>query len=589
MVTIKSQMQPEKKFQKLFDNIDSAIVVYEVTHNGQDFIFKYCNRQVEKIENLRKEDLIGQSILKKFPKIKDFGLFAVFQRVWKTGISEHFPVSLYEDDKLTGWRKNFIYRLSTDEIVAVYTDETEKYIARDVLKKNKEQLNLILNNFNGFIYTVSRDYEIEFMNKTFVGHLGYDATGAKCYELIHGFSDICPWCQGDKVLAGKTINFEHQSAKNNRWYYYIASPGLDSEGKISGQQIIAIDVNDRKLSDQAIEKNQKKLELENRLLKSASINRYGLGNIIGQSIKMQEIYNLILEVTSSDAGIFIHGESGTGKELVANAIHSLGKRKDQAFLPVNCGGIPDNLVESEFFGYKKGAFTGANIDKSGFLEIADKGTLFLDEIGEINLNMQVKLLRVLDGDGFTPLGGSMPVKTDIRVIAATNKDLDTLVEKGFMRPDFFYRINVVPIHLPPLRKRREDIAILIYHFLRRFSTGKTLPHIPPNIMTALENYDWPGNVRELQNIIHRYVTLNRLDVFDSFGAQRNTNLSVQEIESSMGNEVHNLQDAMKNYEKKIITHYLQKNQWQQGKIASLLGMNRKTLYSKIKKHGIAKF
>ncbi len=585
---MKSQIKPEKNFSELFDNINSAIAIYEVSQNGHDFIFKYFNSHAEKIDKIRKEDLLGQSVLKIFPQIKEFGLFDVFQQVWKTGIAKSHPISLYKDSRLMGWRDNFVYRLSTGEIATIYTDETEAHLARDVLHKSKQQLDLILNSFNSFIYTVSRNYKIEFMNKAFIEHLGYDATGANCYELIHGFDTNCPWCRRDKVLLGKTVNFEHKSPRNNRWYYYIASPGLDPEGKISGQQIIAIDINERKLSEQTIEENQKKLQLENRLLKSVSTNRYGLGDIVGQSIKMQEVYNLILEVAPSDASVFIYGESGTGKELVANAIHKLGKRNDQSFLPVNCGGLPENLVESEFFGYKKGAFTGANIDKAGFLEIADKGTLFLDEVGEINLNMQVKLLRALDGVGFTPLGANMPVKTDIRIIAATNRDLDTLVKKGLMRSDFFYRINVVPIHLPPLRKRRGDIALLIYHFLRIFSAGKTLPHIPANIMTALENYDWPGNVRELQNIIHRYVTLNRLEVFDLFSIQKDNNQPVQELDSSLESNAYNLQDAIMHYEKKVIIHNLEKNQWQQGKVATLLGINRKTLYSKIKKYRIIK-
>jgi len=403
---MKSQIQSEKKFQDLFDNINSAIAVYEASQNGQDFIFKYFNRHAERIDKIRKKDLLGQSVLKIFPKVKDFGLFAVFQQVLKTGVPEHHPTSLYEDNRLIRWRENFVYRLSTGEIVAVYNDVTETHLVSHSLQKSKKHLDLILNNFKGFIYTVSRDYKIEFMNKALIEHVGHDASGANCYELIHGFNNKCSWCKENKVLSGETINFEHKSSKNNRWYYYIASPILDAEGKISGQQVIAIDINDRKLSEQIIVNSQKELQRENRLLKSATTNRYGLGNILGQSNKMQEVYNLILEVASSDASILIYGESGTGKELVASAIHTMGKRKNQPFLPVNCGGIPETLIESEFFGYKKGAFTGANIDKSGFLEIADKGTLFLDEVGEIDLNMQVKLLRAIDGNGYTPLGSS---------------------------------------------------------------------------------------------------------------------------------------------------------------------------------------
>lgn len=263
-------------------------------------------------------------------------------------------------------------------------------------------------------------------------------------------------------------------------------------------------------------------------------------------------------MTSFDASVLIYGESGTGKELVAGAIHNLGKRKDQFFLPVNCGGIPDNLIEGKFFGYKKGAFTGANIDKSGFLEVADKGSLFLNEIGEINLNMQAKLLRAIDGDGHIPLGSSMPVKTDVRIIAVTNKNLEVLVKNGLMGSAFFYRINVIPIYLPPLRKRKEDISLLIYHFLKKFSSGKTFPHIPSQIMTALENHDWPGNVRELQNIIHRYVALNRLDVFGSLATASDGKETISEEEPGPDDEVLDLQDAIQNYEKKVITTCLKK-------------------------------
>ncbi len=215
------------------------------------------------------------------------------------------------------------------------------------------------------------------------------------------------------MLSGETVSFDFQNPKGNRWYHYIGTPQKDSNGKVTAMQFIAIDIHERKTQEDTLTKAKDHLQQENLLLKSTTIHRYGFDNIIGQSLQMQEIYSLILEIASSDASVLIYGESGTGKELVANAIHSLGERKEKSFLPVNCGGIPENLVESEFFGYKKGAFTGANIDKSGFLEIADGGTLFLDEIGEINENMQVKLLRAIDGNGYAPLGGNLPVIPDI--------------------------------------------------------------------------------------------------------------------------------------------------------------------------------
>lgn len=444
----------------------------------------------------------------------------------------------------------------------------------------------IVNDYKGFIYTVSKDYKIEFMNKTLIDHIGKDATGSDCFNLIHGLDEKCRWCVGDRVLSGETANFECKSPKDNRWYYYVSTPMVNSQNEIAAQQLIAIDIHDRKQKEEWLEEKRQQLKQENLLLKHAAINQYGLDEIVGQSNKMKEVYNLILEVASSDASILIYGESGTGKELVANAIHNLSANTARPFLPVNCGGIPDTLIESEFFGYKKGAFTGAHIDKAGFIEIVDGGTLFLDEIGDINLNMQVKLLRAIDGDGYTPLGGNQVIKPKVRIISATNRDLNDLVAKGLMRTDFFYRINVVPVYLPPLRERRDDISLLIYHFLKKFSSAKSLPHIPPKIMNELEQYNWPGNVRELQNIIHRYVTLNSLDVFNSFLSTEWVEDASEKIFPDLDDQLTDLQDAMEHYEKKILLHYLKKNKWNQSKAAASLGINRKTLYSKIKKHGI---
>ncbi|MCG8618863.1 MAG: sigma-54 dependent transcriptional regulator [Desulfobacterales bacterium] len=440
------------------------------------------------------------------------------------------------------------------------------------------------------------------MNQTMIDHIGRDASGGFCYTLLHGLEQPCPWCVRDQVMSGHPAHFEYKSPRDNRWYYYVSTPIRDAAGMVVAQQLIAVDIDERKQREEAQHLEQQALQQENRLLKSPDLNRYGLRDIVGKSPAMQAVYSLILDVASSDASVLIYGESGTGKELVASALHNLSPRKAGPFLPVNCGGIPDTLVESEFFGFKKGAFTGAHIDKSGFLKTAHKGSLFLDEIGDINLNMQVKLLRALDGDGYTPLGGKTPVQPDVRIICATNKDLGNLVAAGTMRSDFFYRINVVPIHLPPLRERREDIPLLIYHFLGQYSTGSPLPYIPPEIMSALEAYDWPGNVRELQNIIHRYVALNRLDVFDRFfdgtpdgSDAHHHSENVLSPELSDGAKLPDdicgskgLSSHLQAYEKQLLVRYLRQNQWNQSRVAALLGINRKTLYSKIKKLNIEK-
>ena len=234
----------------------------------------------------------------------------------------------------------------------------EKFkLTEEQLNRTKEGLDLILNSFNGFIYTVSKDYKIEYLNQALMNQIGYDATGENCFQLINGFDKKCPWCVGDTVFSGKTASFEQKNPRDNRWYYYVSTPRFDNDGKVVAQQLIAIDIHEKKNKEDNLEKNIDTLEQENRLLKSAVINRYGLDKIVGQSPKMQEIYNLIIDVASSDASVILYGESGTGKELVANAIHHFGKRKKHAFLPVNCGGVPENLIESEFFGYEKGAFT----------------------------------------------------------------------------------------------------------------------------------------------------------------------------------------------------------------------------------------
>ncbi len=458
------------------------------------------------------------------------------------------------------------------------------------LLKTKNRINpspdfeSIINGYDGFIYTVSKDFKIEFMNKTMIEHIGHDAAGCDCFKVIHGLDKRCNWCVGDVVLAGETANFEYKSPRDNRWYYYVSTPKKNQNGEVVAQQLIAIDIHDRKEIEEQLIQQEQSLKQENNMLKSAAISRYGLDDIVGKSYKMQELYKLILEVSSSEASVLIIGESGTGKELAAQAIHNLGPKKNNPFLPVNCGGIPDTLIESEFFGYKKGAFSGAHIDKSGFLQIADNGTLFLDEIGEINHNMQVKLLRAIDGDGYTPLGSHEIIKPKIRIISATNKDLDELVKNKRMRSDFFYRINVVPIYLPPLRERREDISLLIYHFLQKFSSSNSLPYIPPNIMTDLEHYDWPGNVRELQNIIHRYVTLNSLDVFNSFLSTKITPDPMDNTIPSGKENQNSLKCVMEAYEQKILKHYLEKNNYNQRRTALHLKINRKTLYSKLVKH-----
>jgi two-component system response regulator PilR (NtrC family) len=258
----------------------------------------------------------------------------------------------------------------------------------------------------------------------------------------------------------------------------------------------------------------KKLEQENILLKKDINSRYGFSNIIGSSPLMVEVYELITSVADTRTSVLISGESGTGKELVARALHTESERKDKPFVTINCGAIPENLLESELFGHKKGAFTGAVKDKAGLAEMADGGTLFLDEITELPLNLQVKMLRFLQEKTVRRIGGIVDKKVDIRLITATNRDVESEVKAGRFREDLFYRLNVLGIDLPPLRKRKEDIPKLAEFFLEKYvgETGKNIKRISEDAMELLLDYDYTGNVRELENAIERGVALEATEL-----------------------------------------------------------------------------
>lgn len=329
------------------------------------------------------------------------------------------------------------------------------------------------------------------------------------------------------------------------------------------------------------------LRKENVRLRSSIRERYRLGGLVGKSAPMQEVYELILKAASSGANVLLSGESGTGKELAARAIHDASPRKEKPFVAVNCGAIPEPLLESEFFGHRRGAFTGAQADKMGFLDLADGGTLFLDEVGDLPASLQVKLLRALEGGGYTSLGSYEAKYPELVVFAATNRDLRKLVQEGRMREDFYYRIHVLPIPLPPLRERLEDLPLLVEHFLNRAETGKAVRSLPSRVMEAFEGYDWPGNVRELQNVLQRYITLNRLDL-------EHTSLECAPGKDGRpesfyeGLEDLSLRNALASFERRLLRQHLDRHRWQRSQVAARLGISRKTLFRKMKALGLSR-
>lgn len=333
------------------------------------------------------------------------------------------------------------------------------------------------------------------------------------------------------------------------------------------------------------------LRRENINLKNQLRKKYRFENIIGDNEKMQKIFEVIEKVADSDSTILILGESGTGKELIAKAIHYNSYRREGPFIPVNCAAIPSELLESELFGHEKGAFTNAIRTRIGRFELANGGTIFLDEIGDMSPVLQSKLLRVLQDRQFERIGGIKTIKTDIRVIAATHQDLKLAVEQKRFREDLYYRLNVIPIHLPPLRERKSDIPLLAHHFLEHFNKTKKkkIKGFTKEAMDKLIQYNWPGNVRELENTIERVVILldgdfiTPQDLPEKFQNLTRENLSQEII---IPDEGISLEEAVNEFEKKLIMQALQKTGWIKNKAARLLNLNRTTLIEKIKRQNL---
>ena len=340
----------------------------------------------------------------------------------------------------------------------------------------------------------------------------------------------------------------------------------------------------------ALEK--KNLQKENTLLKQVVRNRYHFGNIIGQSPKMTVLYDLLEKVSPTKTNILIAGESGTGKELVAKAIHYNSPRKEKPFVTLNCGAIPESLIESELFGHMKGAFTDAIATKKGLFEVADEGTIFLDEISELPLLMQVKLLRVLQDKEFKRVGGTEDIRVDVRIISATNKDLEEAVKEKRFREDLFYRLNVIQIKLPPLRDRKEDIQILANHFLKKYSEelSKSILRISPDAHQILLNYDYPGNVRELQNIIERAVALESsqeltLNNLSSYLSEQPL-LKKGPIDIEIPSEGIDLEKMVEDLERTLLLKALDRTKGIKKKAAELLHINFRSMRYRLEKYGL---
>lgn len=469
-------------------------------------------------------------------------------------------------------------------------DITRKKHAEEALRASEAKYRQLTEGLGDVVLVVLPDFTIDYISPVIIEFGGYrpeEMTGSTLSDYFVIDSERNRALELlEEIIKYKRPTTNHEflfKAINKKPFYIeVTAQPLIKDNEVAMIQCVARDISKRKKEQEQQKKREQNLSTENRNLRKSIQQSGHFCNIIGKSKRMVDVYDLLLRSAPSNLNTLIYGESGTGKELIARAIHDLSNRNKGAFVPVNCGAISENIIESEFFGYKKGAFTGASHDRDGFLDLADGGTLFLDEIGEIGLNMQVKLLRAIEGGGYTPVGSNQHKKADIRIVAATNKDLVELVKKEIMRADFFFRINIIRIDLPPLRDRKEDIPILVDHFLMQSRNNTDVTRLPPSVMDFLMDYHWPGNVRELQNVVNQYIALKRV-VFSPIGTvaeKRNPE------DLAIGNPSGTLSSMINEYEEKIIRNQLEECGWNKSKVAKKLNIDRKTLAVKIKKYGI---
>jgi DNA-binding NtrC family response regulator len=335
-----------------------------------------------------------------------------------------------------------------------------------------------------------------------------------------------------------------------------------------------------------------RLQQENRLLRHQLKTKYRFENLVGTSPAMQQVFQLIEKVADAESTVLILGESGTGKELVARAIHFNSHRAEKPLVPVNCGAIPESLLESELFGHERGAFTGAARSRMGRFELANGGTIFLDEVGDMSPALQVKLLRVLQEQNFERVGGVKSVRVDVRIIAATNRNLDAAVTRGEFREDLYYRLSVIPLNLPPLRERKEDIPLLLQHFTEQFNRlrDRKLQGFSPRVLYMLTNYQWAGNVRELENLVDRLVVLKGQGLVEPEDLPEKMRTAWSPTPPATTVEIPDegfcLDLVVREFERELISRALQKAGGVKNKAAQLLGIKRTTLIEKLKRHSL---
>ena len=425
------------------------------------------------------------------------------------------------------------------------------------------------------------------------GQSGIDAFGEEPFDIVitdykmspvDGLSvlkrvkELFPETEVIMITAFGSVEIAVEAMKNGA-SDFITKPFSPDELVIKIRKIIQV-CQERRQFQRTSEENQ--------YLREEIEDRFNFGEIIGRSSRMNDVYDMVRKSADADSSVLIYGESGTGKELIARAIHVNSHRSDKPFIKVNCAALTETLLESELFGHEKGSFTGAIKTKKGRFELADTGTIFLDEIGDISLNLQVKLLRVLQEKEFERVGGEVTLSVDTRVIAATNRNLQQAIKNGTFREDLYYRLHIIPILLPPLRERKDDIPPLVEFFVKRFEKelGKSNMSVSDEAMDVLLRYDWPGNVRELENVIERSVVLSNSSELTAGDFSMLDNLTRSFFMPLEDIEKTGLDSALERIEKTLIQQALQKAQGNKSEAARILGVKTSAFFYKLEKYGL---
>ena len=434
-------------------------------------------------------------------------------------------------------------------------------------KKNKSYFNIILDSIADGVFTVDENWKITSFNhaaEKITGVSREEAIGKLCYEVFHASICETECALGQTLKDGKSII--------NKTIHIVNKDG----------GIVPVSISTAILKDEKGNKiggAETFRDLTELIELRKKINRdYSFSDIISKNHRMKRIFSILPDIAESDTTVLVEGESGTGKDLIAKALHNLSIRKKKPLIILNCGALPDNLLESELFGYKKGAFTDARKDKPGRFALAEGGTLFLDEIGDISSSMQVKLLRVLEEKTYEPLGSVRSEKANVRIVAATNKNLAEMVKEETFREDLYYRLNIIKITLPPLRERKEDIPLLINHFIEHFNKikEKKIQKISEDALKILLKHNFPGNIRELENVIeHAFILCKGEEILPAHLPEQFKELKKELTYSSKKN--------LKEIETQVIYDTLKKNNWNKNATARDLGIHKTTLWRKMKK------